>query len=85
MSGNLRDQPFLLLLMRVLRIMLAVSAVAMIVVGGAIIYSITSVQKRSLDSLTAAETTAFILLGIFALVSVMMIAATTRILHQNGQ
>jgi hypothetical protein len=85
MSGNLRDRPFLLLLMRVLRIMLAVSAVAMIVVGGAIIYSITSVQKRSLDSLTAAETTAFILLGIFALVSVMMIAATTRILHQNGQ
>jgi hypothetical protein len=85
MSGNLRDRPFLLLLMRVLRIMLAVSAVAMIVVGGAIIYSITSVQKRSLDSLTAAETTAFILLGIFALVSVLMIAATTRILHQNGQ
>ena len=85
MSGNLRDRPFLLLLMRVLRIMLAVSAVAMIVVGGAIIYSITSVQKRSVDSLTAAETTAFILLGIFALVSVMMIAATTRILHQNGQ
>jgi hypothetical protein len=85
MSGNLRDRPFLLLLMRVLRIMLAVSAVAMIVVGGAIIYSITSVQERSLDSLTAAETTAFILLGIFALVSVLMIAATTRILHQNGQ
>ena len=85
MNGNLRDRPFLLLLMRVLRVMLAISTVAMIVVGGAIVYSIASVQKRSLDSLTSAEMTAFILLGIFALVSVIMVIATNRILRQNGQ
>lgn len=85
MSGNLRDRPFLLLLMRVLRVMLLISTAAIIVVGGAIIYSITSVQKRSLDTLSAAETTAFILLGVFALVSVVMVFATSRILRQNGQ
>ncbi len=85
MSGNLQDRPLLLLLMRVLRIMLAVATAAITVVGGAIIYSITSVQNRSLDDLTAAETTAFVMLAGFVVISVALIIATTRILRQNGQ
>ena len=85
MSGNLQDRPFLLLLMRILRIMLGVSTIAMIVVGGAIVYSIIIVQKRPLDSLSAVESTAFVLLGMFALLSLAMVFAATRILRQNGQ
>lgn len=83
MTGNLRDRPFLLLMMRVLRVMLAVCAVTMIVVGGAIYYSVTKVQGRGLDNLTPAETTGLSLLAVLLLVSVVMSVVATRILRQN--
>jgi hypothetical protein len=46
MSGNLKDRPFLLLMLRVMRVMLGICAATLVVVGGAIFYSVTKVQGR---------------------------------------
>jgi MFS family permease len=70
MSGNLKDRPFLLLMLRVMRVMLGICAATLVVVGGAIFYSVTKVQGRSVSELTGAETTglgiiAFLAAGLF--------------------
>lgn len=71
-------------MLRVMRVMLGICAAAMVVVGGAIIYSITSVQGRRLDSISAAEATGLTILCVMLAASIAMMLAATRILRQNA-
>ena len=83
MPGHLKDRPLLLLLLRVMRVMLGLCAATLLIVGGAIYYSITSVQGRGLAELTTSETAGLgIICGLLIISLVMMIAAS-RILRQN--
>lgn len=84
MSGNLKDRPFLLLMLRVMRVMLGICAATLVVVGGAIFYSVTKVQGRSASELTNAETTGLGIIAFLLLVSLVMTVLATRILRQNA-
>lgn len=85
MAGNLQNRPFLLLILRVMRPMLALCAAACALVGGALWYSITSVQGRGIDSLTSAETVGLGLLAAIVVVCAVLFIAAGRILRQNQQ
>jgi DMSO/TMAO reductase YedYZ heme-binding membrane subunit len=85
MSGNLKDRPFLLLMLRVMRVMLGICAATLVVVGGAIFYSVTKVQGRERQRADWCRDD--IGLGIIAfllLVSLVMTVLATRILRQNA-
>jgi DMSO/TMAO reductase YedYZ heme-binding membrane subunit len=84
MSGNLKDRPFLLLMLRVMRVMLGICAATLVVVGGAIFYSVTKVQGRGVSELTGAETTGLGIIAFLLLVSLVMTVLATRILRQNA-
>jgi DMSO/TMAO reductase YedYZ heme-binding membrane subunit len=84
MSGNLKDRPFLLLMLRVMRVMLGICAATLVVVGGAIFYSVTKVQGRDVSELTGAETTGLGIIAFLLLVSLVMTVLATRILRQNA-
>lgn len=84
MSGNLKDRPFLLLMLRVMRAMLGICAATLVVVGGAIFYSVTKVQGRGVNQLTGAETTGLGIITFLLLVSLVMTVLATRILRQNA-
>jgi len=84
MSSNLKDRPFLLLVLRVMRAMLSICAVTLAVVGGAIFYSVTKVQGRSASELTGSETIGLGIIAFLLLVSVVMAVMATRILRQNA-
>lgn len=84
MSGNLKDRPFLLLMLRVMRVMLGICAATLVVVGGAIFYSVTKVQGRDVSQLTSAETTGLGIIAFLLLVSLVMTVLATRILRQNA-
>ncbi len=83
MAGNLHDRPFLLLILRVMRPMLALCAAACALVGGALWYSITAVQGRGTNTLTAAETVGLGMLVGIVLVCAVLFMAAGRILRQN--
>jgi hypothetical protein len=83
MAGNLQDRPFLLLILRVMRPMLALCAAACALVGGALWYSITTVQGRGMDTLTAAETVGLGLLIIVVVVCAALYIAAGRMVRQN--
>ena len=84
MSGNLQDRPFLLLLLRVMRTMLLLCAGTVVLVGGVLLYSITSVQGRGLDSLTSGETVGLSLILAMVIVCLVLFLAAGRILRQNA-
>jgi DMSO/TMAO reductase YedYZ heme-binding membrane subunit len=83
MSGNLKDRPFLLLMLRVMRVMLGICAATLVVVGGAIFYSVTKVQGRGVSELTSTETIGLGIIAFLLLVSLVMTVLATRILRQN--
>jgi hypothetical protein len=83
MAGNLQDRPFLLLLLRVTRTMLALCAAALIIVAGALWYSITAVQGRDLSSLSGGETVGLGLIGVLLVACAVLFAAAGRILRQH--
>jgi DMSO/TMAO reductase YedYZ heme-binding membrane subunit len=84
MSSNLKDRPFLLLVLRVMRVMLGICAATLVVVGGAIFYSVTKVQGRSVSELTGSEAIGLGFIAFLLLVSVVMAIMATRILRQNA-
>lgn len=83
MTGNLQDRPFLLLILRVMRPMLALCAAACALVGGALWYSITSVQGRGAGTLTSGETVGLGLLAAIVVICAVLFIAAGRILRQN--
>ncbi len=83
MAGNLQDRPFLLLILRVMRPMLALCAAACALVGGALWYSITSVQGRGLETLTSAEMVGLGFLSAIVVICAALFVAAGRILRQN--
>ncbi len=83
MAGNLQDRPFLLLLLRVTRTLVALCAAALITVTGALWYSITAVQGRGLSSLSGGETVGLGVIGVLLVTCAMLFAAAGRILRQN--
>jgi hypothetical protein len=85
MAGNLQDRPFLLLILRVMRPMLALCASSCALVGGALWYSISKVQGRGAASLTSGETVGLGLLAAVVVVCAVLFIAAGRILRQNQQ
>lgn len=83
MAGNLQDRPFLLLILRVMRPMLALCAAACALVGGALWYSITSLQGRDLETLTSAEMVGLGFLAAIVVICATLFVAAGRILRQN--
>ena len=83
MTGNLQDRPFLLLILRVMRPMLAMCAAAMLLVIGAIWYGVSEVQGRGLVTLTGLETVGLSILAALLVVSLLLFAGAGRILRQN--
>jgi hypothetical protein len=84
MSGNLKDRPFLLLMLRVMRVMLGICAATLVVVGGAIFYSVTKVQGRKRQRADRFRDDwpwhhCFLAAGL-----VVMTVLATRILRQNA-
>ena len=77
------NQPFLLLILRVMRTMLVICAAALIFVGGAILYSITQVQGRALDSLSGKDLTGLLIIGGLLVVSLVIFFGAGRLLRQN--
>ena len=83
MAGNLQDRPFLLLLLRVMRTMLALCGAALVIVAGAMWYSITAVQGRGIGSLSGSETVGLGLIALLLVACAVLFAAAGRTLRQN--
>lgn len=75
MSGNLNDRPFLLLFMKVLRIMLWCCIGSLALVGGAIWYSISK-------GFTDASQQPLAFIAILIALSVAILVAVSRMLKQ---
>jgi uncharacterized membrane protein len=82
MSGNLNDRPFLLLMLKVMRMMLWCCIASLALVGGAIWYSVTKIQGRAYEAFTSSDMLLFWVIGILILISAAILFGVSRTLGQ---
>ncbi len=85
MTGNLSDRPFLHLLMKIMRIMLWGCIVSLFVVGGAIWYSVTSVQGRAYEQFTSGDTMLFSFIAGLIVLSALLLFGVSRMLSNASR
>jgi len=83
MQGNLKDRPLLLLVLMVMRAMLWFCIAGLVLVGGGIWFSITTVEGRTYENFTNGDT---LLLSCFAALTSaagLLLLGVHRLLKQN--
>lgn len=83
MTGDLHQRPFLLLIMKVMRVMLWCCIAALLLVGGGIWYSITKVQTRVDDQFTSADIWLFSFIAGLVVIAVLLLVGVHRMLRQH--
>ncbi|MGI9511591.1 MAG: hypothetical protein ACR2OL_01700 [Anderseniella sp.] len=84
MPGDLKQQPFLLLVLKVMRVMLWSCIAALLLVGGGIWYSITKVQTRAVEDFTGADVWLFAFIAGLVVISGLLLIGVHRMLRQNA-
>ncbi len=84
MPGDLSQQPFLLLILKVMRVMLWFCIAALLLVGGGIWYSITRFQDRADGQLTSADIWLFSFIAGLIVISGALLIGVHRMLRQNA-
>jgi hypothetical protein len=84
MSGDLKQQPFLLLILKVMRAMLWCCIAGLLVVGGGIWYSITKVQPRVDGHFTTADIWLFSFIAGLVIITGLLLIGVHRTLRQNA-
>lgn len=83
MQGNLRDRPLLLLVLKVMRSMLWICIAGLLIVGGGIWYSITSIQGRNYEHFTGADTMLLSFIAGLTIAACLLLLGVHRMLKQN--
>ena len=84
MPGGLSQQPFLLLILKVLRVMLWFCIAVLLLVAGGIWYSITKVQPRTADGLTSQDIWVFSFIAGLVVITGLLLVGVHRLLRQNA-
>ncbi|MEM9471617.1 MAG: hypothetical protein AAGA00_06650 [Pseudomonadota bacterium] len=84
MPGDLSQQPFLLLILKVMRVMLWFCIAALLLVGGGIWYSITTIQVRTDGQLTNADIWLFSFIAGLVVITGLLLIGVHRLLRQNA-
>ena len=84
MSGDLNKQPFLLLILKVMRVMLWICIAGLVLVGGAIWYSVTEIQPRTNDQFTSADIWLFSFIAGLVVISGLLLIGVHRMLRQHA-
>ena len=83
MPSDLKQQPFLLLVLKVMRVMLWTCIAALVLVGGGIWYSITKVQSRADDTFTSEDIWLFSFIAGLVVITVLLLIGVHRLIRQN--
>lgn len=84
MSGDLNKQPFLLLILKVMRVMLWICIAGLVLVGGAIWYSVTEVQSRAYDHFTNSDIWLFSFIAGLVVIAGLLLIGVHRMLRQHA-
>ncbi len=83
MPGDLSQQPFLLLILKVMRVMLWFCIAALLLISGGIWYSITRFQVRADGQLTSADIWLFSFIAGLIVIAGALLIGVHRLLRQN--
>ncbi len=83
MQGNLKDRPLLLLVLMVMRAMLCFCIAGLLLVGGAIWYSITTVEGRTYEHFTNGDTMLLSFISALTAAAGLLLFGVHRLLKQN--
>ena len=82
MSGDLNQRPFLMLILKVMRVMLWICIAGLLLVGGAIWYSVTTVQGRDYAQFTNADSALFAFIAGLAVFAGLLVIGVHRMLRK---
>jgi len=83
MQGNLKDRPLLLLVLMVMRAMLWFCIAGLVLVGGGIWYSITTVEGRTYEHFTNGDAMLLSLIAALTTAAGLLLLSVHRLLKQN--
>lgn len=84
MVDELNQRPFLLLILKVMRAMLWFCIAGLLLVGGAIWYSVTEIQPRANDQFTSADIGLFSFIAGLVAIAGLLLIGVHRMLRQHG-
>lgn len=82
MSGDLNQRPFLMLILKVMRVMLWICIAGLLLVGGAIWYSVTTVQGRGYAQFTSTDSALFAFIAGLAVFAGLLVIGVHRMLKE---
>jgi len=83
MQGNLKDRPLLLLVLMVMRAMLWFCIAGLVLVGGGIWFSITTVEGRTYENFTNGDTLLLSFIAALTSAAGLLLLGVHRLLKQN--
>ena len=83
MAGDLNQQPFLLLILKVMRAMLWFCIAGLLLVGGGIWYSITQVQQGTDNGLASTDIWLFSFIAALVAISGLLLLGVHRMLTRQ--
>ena len=83
MSDDFNRRPFLLLIMKVMRVMLWCCIASLLVVGGGIWYSVTKVQARPYEQFTNADIGLFSFIAGLIVISGLLLVGVHRMIRRH--
>jgi hypothetical protein len=84
MSGNMNQRPFLLLIMKIMRVMLWCCIASLLLVGGGIWYSVTKVQARAYEQFTNADIGLFSFIAGLIVISGLLLVGVHRMIRRHA-
>jgi len=84
MSGDFNQRPFLLLIMKVMRVMLWCCIASLLLVGGGIWYSVTIVQARPYEQFTNTDMGLFSFIAGLVLISCLLLVGVHRMIRRHA-
>jgi hypothetical protein len=83
MSDDFNRRPFLLLIMKVMRVMLWCCIASLLVVGGGIWYSVTKVQARPYEQFTNADIGLFSFIAGLIVISGLLLVGVHQMIRRH--
>ena len=84
MSGDFNRRPFLLLIMKIMRVMLWCCIASLLLVGGGIWYSVTKIQTRPYEQFTNADIGLFSFIACLVVISGLLLAGVHRMIRRHA-